>query len=133
MIKWTTTKHALIKGVHPSRLLKLDGPELSPFSRAVCRCLANGVDPRRAVVCLVQEPAGNWKWQSKWHYSFQFPAKTGKSGSFYTITTAGFYIKNHNGNWRSNYAPSGAPRDWLDKISSLDEIPIVKFLFGEIP
>jgi hypothetical protein len=132
MIKWTQTKQALIKGVHPSRLLKLDGPDLSPFSRAVCTCLVNGIDPRRAIIYLAQEPQGCWKWQRKYHYSLQFPAKSGKFGSFYTVTTGGYFIQNHNGNWRKGYELTEKPADWVQKLASLDEIPIIKFLFSEV-
>ena len=132
MIKWNQTKQALIKGVHPSRLLKLDGPELSPFSRAVCTALANGVDPRRAVIRLAQEPNGSWKWQRKYHYSLQFPAKSGECGSFYTVTTRGYFIQNHNGNWRKGYELTEKPTGWVQQLDSLDEIPIIKFLFGEV-
>ena len=132
MINWSQTKQALIKGVHPSRLLKLDGPELSTFSRAVCTALANGVDPRRANICLAQEPSGSWKWQTKWHYSLQFPTKSGKWGSFYTIYTCGRFIKNANGNWRKGYAPDAKPEKWIKNLASLNEIPLVKFLFGAV-
>jgi hypothetical protein len=133
---WATIKDALIRGVCPKRLLKLDGPDMDAWSRAVCRCLSRGEDPRKSCVVLNQEPQHSWKWQSRYHFSWVVPTTNTNCIGFYTILTfGGPYIMNSNGNWRGGSYPYDDEQamktrdDIHKKIDELNEIPLILFLF----